>query len=77
MLMFKLDFELDPTGYIIDAHKGESSSPNIRALLEMNVQWMLGSEARIMVGCLENYYEPCKHLGRDLLTNKLSYANKH
>ncbi len=55
MLMFKLDFELDPTGYFIDAHKGESSSPNIRALLEINVQWMLGSEARIMVGCLENY----------------------
>lgn len=41
LLMFKLDFELDPTGYFIDAHKGESSSPNIRTLLEINVQWML------------------------------------
>lgn len=38
LLMFKLDFELDPTGYFIDAHKGESSSPNIRTLLEINVQ---------------------------------------
>lgn len=35
---FKLDFELDPTGYFIDAHKGESSSPNMRALLEIHVK---------------------------------------